>query len=228
MRRDDRTADDAPRWTAQDVPPGRYRLVASSGLNVSGTVKVALGRPDQMLTSCTFGRQRAGPDRCVIALPAGASALWVGADAALARTVEQLAMTLVEPGASDGVRAPRPTRSSTSVRARSLSSVGAPGPKAPDCGRPAAARSRWSPSGRLPLSLRIRQGGAAGAVSSGRARGAMRRQLAAGEVWDIDVPRRSADGAVPVAIATAAAFRPSDLDASSTDTRLLGAWVEPR
>ena len=52
--------------------------------------------------------------------------------------------------------------------------------------------------------------------------------LAAGEVWDIDVPHRAGDRVVRVTIATAAGFRPSDLDASSTDSRVLGAWVEPR
>ena len=75
--------------------------------------------------------------------------------------------------------------------------------------------------------LRIRQGSAAGAVNVRAGGWANRRDLGPGEVWDLDVPRR-ADGVAVVTIATAAAFRPSDVDASSTDTRLLGAWVEPR
>ena len=100
---------DGPRWAAQDMPPGRYGLVVVSGLNVSGTVRVALGRPDRTLTSCTLVDQAPGTTSCVIALPAGASAVWMESDAAMARTAQQLALTLIEPGAPDacGLRAQR-------------------------------------------------------------------------------------------------------------------------
>ena len=53
--------------------------------------------------------QSPGPTACEIALPAGASAVWMAGDAALARTAEQLAVTLIEPGAPEacGLRAQR-------------------------------------------------------------------------------------------------------------------------
>src|SRR4026209_2757744 len=100
---------DGPRRAAQDIPPGRYGLVVVSGLNVSGTVRVALGRPDQTLTSCALVDQAPGTTSCVIALPAGASAVWMESDAAMARTAQQLALALIEPGAPDacGLRAER-------------------------------------------------------------------------------------------------------------------------
>jgi hypothetical protein len=220
--------DNTPRWTAEDVPPGRYRLVVLSGLNVSGAVKVALGRPDQILTSCTFADRAPGPTECVIALPAGASALWLDADAAMARTVQRLGMTLVEPGDADacGLRAQRVLTNPagpifvvggrTWTEGAGLWTAGG-GEVALVAERPAST-----------FSLRIRQGGAAGAINLRSGAWSDARQLAAGEVWDIDVPRRAAGGAVPVTIATAAAFRPSDLDTSSSDSRTLGAWVEPR
>jgi len=220
--------DDVPRWAAEDVAPGRYRLVVGAGLNVSGTVKVALGRPDQTLTSCTLVDQPPGPTACEVALPAGASALWIAGDAALARTVEHLAVTLIEPGAPDtcGLRAQRAIGSP----ARTLFVVG---------GRAwAEGAGLWTAGGgevalvaersTLTVSLRIRQGGAAGAVSVRSAAWSDRRHLGAGEVWDLDIPHRAAEGVLAFTIATAASFRPSELDASSNDTRLLGAWVEPR
>jgi hypothetical protein len=220
--------DNTLHWAAEDVPPGSYRLVVLSGLNVSGTVRVALGRRDQTWTSCTFADRAPGPTECVMALPAGASALWVDADAAMARTVERLAMTLVEPGAADacGLRAQR----ALTTPAGPMFVVG---------GRAwAEGAGLWTAGGgevalvaerpASTLSLRIRQGGAAGAVNLRSGAWSDARQLAAGEVWDVDVPHRAAERIVPVTIATAAAFRPSDLDASSSDTRVLGAWVEPR
>ena len=67
-----------------------------------------------------------------------------------------------------------------------------------------------------------------GAVSVTAGEWNQRRQLAPGEVWDLDVPRPAADRIGAFTIATAAAFRPADLDPASRDTRLLGAWVELR
>ena len=69
--------DGAPRWAAENVPPGRYRVTVFSGLNVSGTVTVALGRPDQVMTSCALVEQAPGTTGCEIDLPAGAAALWL-------------------------------------------------------------------------------------------------------------------------------------------------------
>jgi hypothetical protein len=81
--------------------------------------------------------------------------------------------------------------------------------------------------GSSPVALRIRQGGAGGAVAVTADEWTARRELAPGEVWDLDVPRQS-DRTGAVTVSTAAAFRPADVDPSSRDTRLLGAWIEPR
>ena len=220
--------DDVPRWAGVDVPPGRYRLVASSGLNVSGTVIVALGRPDQTLTTCTFADHAAGVTACEIALPAGASALWIDGDAAMARTVERLAVTLIEPGAPDrcGLRAQRVVVTPAGalfVVSGSAWTEGA-GLWTAGGGEVELVAEPSAPT----VSLRIRQGGAAGAVGVRSGAWSDGRQLRPGEVWDVDIPRRAKDRAVAITIATAGAFRPSDQDASSTDTRVLGAWVEAR
>ena len=220
--------DRVPRWAGDDVPPGRYRVVMTSGLNVSGAVSVALGRPDQTLMTCSFAGHPPGATSCVIALPAGASALWITADATLARTAEHLAVTLVEPGAPDAcaLRAQRavvtPAGTFFVVGGRAWAEgVGlwtAGGGQVDLLAEPAART----------VSLRIRQGGAAGAVGVQSASWSDTRQLRAGEVWDVDIPRRASDRVVAFSITTGGAFRPSDEDAASADTRVLGAWVEPR
>ncbi len=220
--------DDTPRWAGEDVPPGRYRLVVGSGLNVTGTVRVALGRPDQTLTSCTLVDRAPGTTTCVIALPAGASNLWMEGDAAMARTAEHLAVTLIEPGGPDtcGLRAQRALVAPSGtifVVGGHVWTEGA-GLWTAGGGEVALVAERPAPT----VSLRIRQGGVAGAVSLRSGAWSDGRELGAGEVWDIDVPHGAADRVVAFTIATAAAFRPSDQDASSSDTRVLGAWVEPR
>jgi hypothetical protein len=220
--------DASSRWMAVDVPPGRYRLVVTSGLNVSGTVTIALGRPDRTLMSCTLVEQAPGPTACVMALPAGASALWITGDSALTRTAELLAVASIEPGdpESCGRRAQR-------------AMTGASGTLFVLSGRAwAEGTGLWTAAGgevamvadpsAPAVSLRIRQGGAAGMVSLQSGTWNDSRRLGAGEVWDVDVPRRSATGAVAFTVATTAGFRPSDLDPSSNDSRALGAWVEPR
>lgn len=214
-------------WAATDLAPGRYRLVVSSGLNVSGTARVALGRPDQTLLSCTLVDNAPGATACEIALPAGASALWLSGDATLARTAEHLALLVVEPGAAEmcGLRARRAVVSP----AGTLFVVGGQAWT--------EGAGLWTAGGGevvlvvdrgvTAVSLRIRQGGTGGGVSVRSGGWNDRRELGPGEVWDLDVPRRAGRVAA-VTIATAAAFRPSELDPSSTDTRVLGAWVEPR
>jgi hypothetical protein len=199
-----------------------------SGLNVSGTVRVAWDGPIRTLTSCALVDQAPGTTSCVIALPAGASAVWMESDAAMARTAQQLALALIEPGAPDacGLRAQRaivaPAGTIFVVSGRAWAE-GA-GLWTAGGGEVALVAERQGPG----LPLRIRQGAAAGAISLRSGAWSDARQLGAGEVWDVDIPHRAGDRVVAVTIATAAAFRPSDLDASSSDTRELGAWVEPR
>jgi hypothetical protein len=219
--------DAAPRWTGTDLAPGRYRLTLASGLRVSGTVRIALGRPELMLMSCTLVDSAPGATPCEIALPGGASALWVSGDAGIARTVEHLALSMVEPGdpAVCGLRAQRavvaPSGTLFVVGGRAWTEGTGLWTAGGDQVAVVADRST------SPVPLRIRQGNAAGAVNVRSGGWADRRDLGPGEVWDVDVPRRT-DRVAVVTIETAAAFRPSDVDASSTDTRLLGAWVEPR
>ncbi len=220
--------DEVPRWAAVGLPPGRYRLVVSSGLNVSGTVNVALGRPDRHLMSCTLAEQPPGVTACEILLPAGASALWIAGDAAMARTADALAVTLVEPGApaTCAQRAERVVVTSAGrlfvVRGRAWTErtglwTGGGGAVGLVAESPAPT-----------VALRIRQGAAAGTVTVQAGGWREDRHLTPGEIWNVEIQRRPADRVVEFDVATAAAFRPADHDPASGDTRLLGVWVEPR
>ena len=220
--------DTVPRWSGNDVPPGRYRLDLVSRQNVSGMVSVALGRPDQTLMSCSFTDHVPGPTACEMALPAGASAIWIAGDATLARTAEQLAVTLIEPGVLEacGLRAQRavvtPAATLFVVAGRAWAEGGGLW----------TAGGGWvdlvaEPAARV-VPLRIRQGGAAGAIEVRSGAWNDQRQLGPGQVWDVDIPRRATDRIVAFTITSGAGSRPSDQDTASTDTRVLGAWVEPR
>ena len=98
-----------------------------------------------------------------------------------------------------------PNAPSSLRRARSLSSAGAPGPKAQGSGRPVAERSRWSRAvdvARAAAHPTGRRSAAPSAVTAGE--WTDRRDLAPGEVWDLDVPRHPPTGSAPFTVATAA------------------------
>jgi hypothetical protein len=78
--------------------------------------------------------------------------------------------------------------------------------------------------------VRLRNGAAANAVTLEAATGEWREQwsLAPGEERDLSVPLDPRRGAVLLRITTSSGFRPSEVEPGSTDTRLLGAWLEIR
>ena len=153
--------------------------------------------------------------------------MWLSGDAALSRTAERLGLRVVEPGTPStcGLRAQRAvvTRSGTLFVVGGRAWTEGTGLWTAGGGEVALVTG-----GASPMPLRIRQGGLDGAVSVTAGEWTQRRQLTPGEVWDLDVPRPPADRIGAFTIATAAAFRPADIDAASRDTRLLGAWVELR
>ncbi len=215
------------RWSARDVPPGVYEIALRSGLNLNGTLTISLGRPEFVLSHCSLGHQPPGPSACLVALPAGASALWIAGDQALDASVEAVDLVVREGGAPGSCR----------LRAeRAL--VHLDGSWVVTGGRAWVERTGlWtSGSGRVELAaapadgivgVRVRQGGETGRIRLSSGSWNEERQLAAGEVWDLDLPRTQS-GLVTWSVESPAGFRPSDRDRASTDTRLLGAWLEPR
>lgn len=229
------TIDDASRrpvrmpvfWSASDVQPGTYRVVARSGLNVSGTLSVAAGRPDAVIQTCTFADQPPGTTTCEVNLPAGAAGLWLTGDDRLQRSTESLALTLVARGVHECRWRARRAASRDGrvlfvlygdafVEAGGLWTRG--GGEVTLVVPASGGRARFH----------IRQGGAAGEIRVDARGFGEGRTLESGAIWDADIPVRPGDEYALVTIRSAATFRPADLDPASADTRPLGAWLEPR
>ena len=75
------------------------------------------------------------------------------------------------------------------------------------------------------VALHVRNGAAANTLTIGGSGGQQSRQLAPGEEWTVDLSVDREKGAVLVTLASAAGFRPSDVDPRSRDTRFLGVSV---
>ena len=214
-------------WSASGVPPGSYRVIARSGLNLSGTLSVAAGRPDAVIQTCSFADAAPGITACDVHLPAGAAGLWVAGDERLQRSVESIALTLIARGVHECCwRAPRAAARDGRVlfvlEGEAFVEAG----------------GLWTRGGGdvtlvVPASggrarLHVRQGGAAGEIRLDARGFGEARTLESGATWDAEIPVRPGDEYALVTIRSAATFRPADRDPASTDTRPLGAWIEPR
>ena len=54
----------SPLWTGRDIPPGRYRVWLDSGLNVTGALTIALGKPGRVAPAVHFAEHRPGATDC--------------------------------------------------------------------------------------------------------------------------------------------------------------------
>ncbi len=216
----------SPLWSGRDVPPGRYTVMLRTGLNATGTLSVALGRPDSVITTCEFADAPPGRSNCVVDLPAGAASLWLTPDAALRRTVSAVELALEPVVSPDGCdrRAGRAVVSPAGTLFVTGGDVYAEPTGAWVMARATGefvARTSVDPmrlllrNGRVPNSIALSSGDWHDVVS-----------LAGGESRDVLVPRRIDATAVTVFPATG--FRPADTDPASRDVRMLGVWVELR
>ncbi len=217
----------APLWSGRDLPPGRYRLWLDSGLNVSGALTIALGKPDSALQQCTFAEHRPGATDCLVDLPAGATWLWVTPDAAMRSSLEGLRLQLVSAGAAEAcsLRADRAVVTPAGVVFAERGSVYA------------EPSGLWVIGGKTAIltvqprgqrTLAVRNGPAANVVRVSYGAGQEQHRLAPGELKSIRLaPSPGRDG-VPVTISSEAGFRPGDLEAGNRDLRFLGLWVELR
>ncbi len=90
-------ARDRALWIGHDVAPGRYRLVLNAISASTGTLTVALGRPDVIVATCDVSGVAPGAAACAVDLPAGAESLWVQADGRLRTTVSSVGLALDAP-----------------------------------------------------------------------------------------------------------------------------------
>ena len=106
-----------PLWTGRDMPPGRYRVLLDTGLNVTGELTIALGKPDATLQQCAFAEHRPGTTDCIVDLPAGATWLWMTPDSAMRASIEGLRLQPISHGQVRHVCAQsRPRRRDTGRR----------------------------------------------------------------------------------------------------------------
>ena len=94
-------ARDRALWIGHDVAPGRYRLVLNAISASSGTLTVALGRPDVIVATCDVSAVAPGAAACAVDLPAGAESLWVQADGRLRTTVSSVGLALDAPSPAE-------------------------------------------------------------------------------------------------------------------------------
>jgi hypothetical protein len=216
-----------PIWTGRNIPPGRYRVLLDSGLNTTGALSIALGKPDAVLQRCDFTDHRPGATDCVIDLPAGAAWLSMTPDTGLRTSVEGLRLQPIAPGTAEtcGLRADRAVVNGSGVMYSQ-----------PD-GVFAEAAGLWVMGGKVARltvqprgarTLFVRNGPVANVVRVTNGASQQERHLAAGESMAVRLYTRPASQAVPVTISSEAGFRPADLVAGNRDLRLLGVWVELR
>jgi hypothetical protein len=216
-----------PLWTGRDMPPGRYRVLLDTGLNVTGELTIALGKPDATLQQCAFAEHRPGTTDCIVDLPAGATWLWMTPDSAMRASIEGLRLQPISQDRSDmcALRADRAVVTPAGVMFAEKGSVYAePAGLWVIGGRMARLTIRPREQGNLVL----RNGPTANLVRVATRASDEEHRLAPGELITIRLYTPPAGGVLPVTIASAAGVRPADLEAGNRDLRVLGVWVELR
>ena len=216
-----------PIWTGRNIPPGRYRVLLDSGLNTTGALSIALGRPDALLQRCDFTDHRPGATDCVVDLPAGATWLSMTPDPGLRTSVEDLRLQPIAPGTGEtcGLRADRAVVNGSGVMYSQPDGVFAEAAGLWVIGGK-VARLTVQPRGAR--TLFVRNGPAANVVRVTTGTSQQERHLAAGESMAVRLYTQPASQAVLVTISSEVGFRPADLVAGNRDLRLLGVWVELR
>ncbi len=216
-----------PLWTGRDIPPGQYRVWLDSGLNVTGALTIALGKPESTFLQCTFAEHRPGATGCVIDLPAGATWLWMTPDASMRSSVEWLRLQPISMGASDtcDLRADRAVVTPPGVMFAEKGSVYAESTGLWVIGG-RTARLMLQPRGQRTLS--VRNGPMSNAVRITTGSSQEERHLSPGEATSIQLHSPRSGAVIPVTVSSTAGFRPADWEAGNRDLRHLGVWVELR
>jgi hypothetical protein len=218
-----------PLWSGRDLPPGRYTAMLRTGLNATGVLSVALGRPDSVITTCEFADAQPGRSQCAVDLPAGAASLWLTPDAALRRTVAAVDLEL-EPIASHEGCDRRAGRAVVSPAGALFVTGGDVYAEATGAWVIAGSTGEFVVrSSDEPLRLYLRNGSSPNTVSLSSGDWHDLLSFAPNQSREAVVPHRSdAPGATSLTISPSGGFRPADTDPASRDVRMLGVWVELR
>jgi hypothetical protein len=217
----------APLWTARGIPPGHYRVLLDSGLDVTGALTIALGKPDAILHQCSFREHRPGATHCFVELPAGATTLWMTADPLMQSSAEAVRLQPIafETPGTCGLRADRAVITEPGVIYAQRGSVYA------------ESTGLWVMGGRM-AQLTVEAGGAPALhIRNGPRRNRVRltageahdeRDLGPGESTTFRLSQEQGGSIIPVTVWSETGFRPADSQPGNRDLRSLGVWVELR
>ena len=217
-------APDRALWIGHNVAPGRYRLVLNAISASSGTLTVALGRPDVVVATCDVSAVAPGAAACAVNLPAGAESLWVQADGRLRATVSSVGLALDAP----------PPAEACELRARRAVVDGAQVLYVTDGRVYAKRRGVWVlggaeghfvASGTDATKLRLQNGPVKNHIAIWN--GVWRDDWDAppGAFHDVQIPRPNAGADPTFTIAATAGFDSGVADPGIRGRRSLGVWV---
>jgi len=229
---------DSQMFLATDVPAGDYQLVGESGLRVTGSVAISIGRDTPPMFTTPL--QEAPPQSLLaIHLPAGARELTVSLDRQAQRDAGGLlirpvqvwdsTVPLAQSGRSYGDMRTWALDDATTLEADGFWTMGQGTTEvvvSADTQRELTLTLRNGPVSNL---VRVH----AGELTPGMGPGVVRDQdvsLAPGEEWSSVYGLRSTRtrSAMLVSIQSEHGFRPAEVNPTSTDQRMLGVWASLR
>jgi hypothetical protein len=213
-------------FAAWELPAGQYRVMADGQTPMAGTLEATAGRRVAPFARATLDGSAAGATPMLLDLPAGARVLTISGDDRARRSLEAVSLRIER-----FTGGPNPEYAARAVRygAVLVWFVDEGALAEPDGwwvrGRASAAFLLEAPSDLLSQPLLVRNGGLRNRVvlASGAWRTTL--ELHPGEERRVDLP--IAHGRARLVVTSESGFRPSEVDASSRDTRLLGVWVQP-
>jgi hypothetical protein len=211
-------------WSGHNVAAGRYDLVLDAIGASTGTLTVALGRPDVIVATCDVAAVEPGSSACAIDLPAGAEALWIQDDARLRQSVSSVGLALdtpPSPGACD-LRARRAIVDGTQVLYVTDGLVYA---KPHGVWVLGGAAGQFVASGTGSTKLRLQNGPVQNHITIRTVTWREDWDAQPGAFLDVEIPRPGAGEEPEFTIAATAGFESSAVDPGIRGHRSLGVWV---
>jgi hypothetical protein len=211
-------------WSGHDVAPGRYDLVLNAIGASTGTLTVAVGRPDVVVTTCEVAGVAPGASACEVELPGGAESLWVEADSPLRTTVSSVGLVLNAPppaGACE-LRARRAVADGTQVLYVTDGLVYA---KRRGVWVLGGAEGHFVASGTGAMTIRLQNGPVRNHIATWTGRWRDDWEAQPGAFRDMQIPRPIAGDDPSFTIASTTGFQSGAVDAGIGGHRSLGVWV---
>ena len=215
------------------LPAGTYSIAVAFGQHVPAQalpLSVQVGRTGAPLHSWQVQPQPAEIWRAELALPVDVNFIGLRGPVELERAIDRITITpirLVDAGARPRLPAVIAARNYAGAAAFFHDENAHPEPHGLwVLGRRTAQFTIVPAPGQTrPVVLRFHSGGEPNTVRMSVPGWEWEAALVAGQGAEVELPP-AVDGVIPLTVTTTNGFRPSDLDAGSRDSRLLGIWVE--